>query len=203
MKRIIFLLVCILFIHIASAQWSNKWLSHTNHKHLLYTHGDVMVGTNSGGNLGMSFVYNRKYSVELGFSASSNKVLPAFPGMLKSASISESADIIASPEEMLENYHMMVGRHFYLNSKGTFRLVVQGGPGVSVVNTKSAVTKSTGYTVIPTVRTSDFSVMMNSKFEFPISKLIGFSAGPTLLVNHERKYFTMGVGFIYGIISKN
>lgn len=162
-----------------------------------------MVGNKSGGNLGLSFVFNSKYSVEIGYSASSNKVLPTFPDVLKSANKSESADIIASPNEMLENYHMMMGRHFNLNSKGTFRLVVQAGPGMSVINTKAPVAKSTGYTVIPTVRTNDFSVMMNSKFEFPISKLIGFSAGPTLLMNHDRKYFSMGVGFIYGIISRN
>lgn len=203
MKRIIVFFICILIINVARAQWSNKWLSNSDHKHLLYTHGDVMVGNNSGGNLGMSFVFNSKYSVEIGYSASSNKVLPTFPDVLKSANKSESADIIASPNEMLENYHMMMGRHFNLNSKGTFRLVVQAGPGMSVINTKAPVTKSTGYTIIPTVRTNDFSVMMNSKFEFPISKLIGFSAGPTLLMNHDRKYFSMGVGFIYGIISRN
>jgi hypothetical protein len=203
MKKITVLLICVLFMHVASAQWSNKWLSHTDHKHLLYTHGDVMVGNKSGGNLGLSFVFNSKYSVEIGYSASSNQALSNFTSVLKSANKSESAEIIASPDEMLENYHMMMGRHFNLNTKGTFRLVVQGGPGMSVVNTKSAVTKSSGYTVIPTVRTSDFSVMVNSKIEFPINRVIGFSAGPTLLMNHDRKYFSMGVGFIYGIISRN
>lgn len=203
MNRITVLLICILLTRVASAQWSNKWLSHTDHKHLLYTHGDVMVGTNSGGNLGLSFVFNSKYSVEIGYSASSNQALPNFSGVLKSASKSESTDIVASPDEMLENYHMMMGRHFDLNSKGTFRLVIQGGPGMSVINTKNPVTKSNGYTVIPTVRTNDVSVMMNSKIEFPINRVIGFSAGPTLLMNHDKKYFSMGAGFIYGIISRD
>lgn len=203
MEKITILLILMIFMNVANAQWSKKQLSHADHEHLLYTHGDVMVGTNSGGNLGLSFVFNSKYSVEIGYSASSNQALPNFPGVMKSASKSESTDIVASPDEMLENYHMMMGRHFDLNAKGTFRIVVQGGPGMSVINTKAPVTKSNGYTVIPTVRTNAVSVMMNSKIEFQINRFIGFSAGPTLLMNHDRKYFSMGVGFIYGIISRN
>lgn len=202
MRKITILLISIMLTNVVNAQWSKKQLLQTEHKHLLYTHGDILVGAQNGGNLGLSFVFNRKYSVEIGYSATTNDVMPNFPDVLKSANKSE-VDMILSPDEMLENYHIMMGRHFNLNSKGTFRLIIQGGPGMSVINVKAPVRKSTGYTVIPTVATNDISVMMNSKIEFPVNRVIGFSAGPSLLMNHDRKYFSIGFGFIYGIISKN
>ena len=199
MKKITVLLICVIFMHVANAQWSNKWLSHTDHKHLLYTHGDVMVGNNSGGNLGMSFVFNSKYSVEIGYSASSNQVLPTFPEMLKSAYKSEAEDIIALPDEMLENYHMMMGRHFNLNSKGTFRLVVQGGPGMSVILNSVGPDNMVSFAD----KMQEFSLMVNTKIEIPIIDMLGFSAGPTLVMNQERQDLTFCVGFIYGITTTN
>jgi len=51
--------------------------------------------------------------------------------------------------------------------------------------------------------TKDISCMINSRFEFPITDLFGFSAGPTLILNHEKSYLSFSVGFIYGIITKS
>lgn len=112
MKKITIMLIAIVFVNIANAQWSNNRVSHPDCTQILYAHGDVLVGNNSGGNLGMSFIFNSKYSFEIGYSATSNRVLPT-------------------------------------------------------------------------------------------NKMIGLSDYPTLLINRDSKYFSMGVGFIYGIISRN
>lgn len=204
MKPFILILVNVLIMSTASAQWSNEWRNSSKNKHLLYTNSDLMVGNSSGGNLGMSFVYNTKYSIEVGYSATSDQFNKPITG-LKSASKSTSAAEIP-PSQMMENFNMMVGRHFNMNSEGTIRFVLQGGPGMSVMmewvelqagNDLNSIVKS------KLVKENDFSLMINSKFEFPVTTLLGFSAGPTLIVNRDKSFLTFSVGFMYGIISKN
>jgi len=188
----------------ASAQWSNEWRNSSRNKHLLYTNGDLMVGNSSGGNLGMSFVYNAKYSLEVGYSATSNQFNTPLTG-LKSASKSNSADVIP-PGQLMENFNLMIGRHFNMNSEGTIRFVLQGGPGMSVMMEWVELQAGNGLNSIvksKLVKENDFSLMINSKFEFPITSLLGFSAGPSLIVNREKSFLSFSVGFMYGIISKN
>jgi len=188
----------------ASAQWSNEWRNSSRNKHLLYTNGDLMVGNSSGGNLGMSFVYNAKYSLEVGYSATSNQFNTPLTG-LKSASNSNSADVIP-PDQLMENFNLMIGRHFNMNSEGTIRFVLQGGPGMSVMMEWVELQAGNGLNSIvksKLVKENDFSLMINSKFEFPITSLLGFSAGPSLIVNRDKSFLSFSVGFMYGIISKN
>ena len=203
MKKLVFLSFCLLIITASQAQWSNQWNTKEN-EHLLYANGDLMLGNNSGGNLGLSFVYKSKLSVEVGYSAGSSQIDNQIP-ILKSATKSNEENIPAT-NEMMENFNIMLGRHFNLNSKETVRFVLQGGPGMSKMmnlmngqpsdnlndNSKNELT-----------RTKDFSFIVGSKFEFPITDLFGFSAGPTLILNHEKRYMSFNVGFIYGIISKS
>ncbi len=162
-----------------------------------------MVGNNSGGNMGLSFVYNSKYSVEVGYSAGSNQFVNQVP-VLKSGS-SSSAENFINPNEMMENYNIMVGRHFNLNSKETIRFIIQGGSGISVMidELTEQTDNNSGFEKKELLKNRDISFMINSKIEFPITDLFGFSVGPTLIMNHEKRYLTLSVGFIYGIISKS
>lgn len=206
MKKIIVLISgCFLITSSVLAQWSNKWLNHYNSKHLIYSQGDMMVGTNSGGNLGLNFVYNSKYTVQVGFSATSNQYGSSVTGALKSANMANPADLDPSMN-MTENYHLMVGRLINLNQKGTIRFVLQGGPGMSVSmvadEIKNAGNQNQDFSN-NAEKSKEFSVIVNSKFELPITKTFGFSAGPTLIANHERSFVSFGVGFMYGILSTN
>jgi hypothetical protein len=203
-KRFILFSVCVLAISTVTAQWSDEWLNSSRNKHLLYTNGDLMVGNSSGGNLGMSFVYNSRYSVEVGYSATSNQFNTPIPG-LKSAGKSNTTDAI-SPNQMMENFNIMAGRHFNMNSKETIRFVLQGGPGMSVMMEwidRQPVNNSKSFVISGLVKTKDISLMVNSKFEFPVTDLLGFSAGPTLIMNHDKRFLTFNIGFMYGIITKN
>ena len=204
MKRAILLSVCIFLIITVSAQWSGEWRVSSKNKHLLYANGDLMVGNSSGGNLGMSFVYDGKYSVEAGYSATSNQFTSPIT-RLKSASKSNVTDII-TPNQMMENYNIMAGRHFSMNKNETIRFVLQGGPGMSVMmelRDTPPGSNSNSFMKSEMIKTKDFSIMVNSKFEFLITDLLGFSAGPTLIMNHDKRFLTFSAGFMYGIISKN
>jgi hypothetical protein len=188
MKQLSIFAVLVLVSLTVSAQFANNWLPDHN-KHLLYSNLDLMMGTQAGGNLGMSFVYNSKYSVQVGYSSVSNKQAPLVP-LFKSATKTDNSSM-EIPSEMMENYNIMIGRHFNLNHNGTLRFIVQGGPGMSVLHDSFASDKN-----------QELSMMINTKIEFPIINLLGFSAGPTLVMNQERQNLTFCVGFIYGIISE-
>lgn len=203
MKKLILLSTCVFFISTAQAQWSQEWQTKEN-EHLLYANGDLMVGNNSGGNLGLSFVYKSKFSVEVGYSAGSNQINSQIP-VLKSA-IKSNAESLLNPNEMMENFNIMFGRHFNLNSRETIRFILQGGPGMSMMMNwlnEQPDTKLGSFPKNELIRTKDFSFALSSKFEFPITELFGFSAGPTLILNHEKRYMSFSVGFIYGIITKS
>ncbi len=203
MKKLILLSTCVFFISTAQAQWSQEWQTKEN-EHLLYANGDLMVGNNSGGNLGLSFVYKSKFSVEVGYSAGSNQINSQIP-VLKSA-IKSNAESLLNPNEMMENFNIMFGRHFNLNSRETIRFILQGGPGMSMMMNwlnEQPDAKLGSFPKNELIRTKDFSFALSSKFEFPITELFGFSAGPTLILNHEKRYMSFSVGFIYGIITKS
>ncbi len=203
MKKLILLFFCAFIINIAQAQWSHEWQTKDN-EHLLYASGDLIAGNISGGNLGLNFVYKSKFSLEVGYSAGSNQINNQIP-ILKSA-IKSNADNVLNPNEMMENFNIMFGRHFNLNPKETIRFIIQGGPGMSMMMNwlnESSDTQTNNFSKNQLIRTKDFSFSISSKFEFPINDLFGFSAGPTVILNHEKRYMNFSVGFIYGIITKS
>ncbi len=204
MKSLILLSILVILINSSFAQWSNYWINSIENKHLLYSTGSLMVGNQLGGNIGMTFVYDSKFSVQIGYSSQSDKMNAQNP-LFKSAMPSD-ADEFVVPEKMMENFNVFVGRYLYLNAKETIRLVVQGGPGMSVMIgevSQQPEDIENGYTKYIMQKTKGFSMILNSKFEFPVTELIGFSAGPTLIMDHEKQNLTFCIGFMYGIISRN
>jgi hypothetical protein len=188
MRQFILFTVLIIVTIPVTAQFANNWLTDHN-KHLLYSNFDLMIGTNAGGNVGMNFVYNSKYSVQVGYSSDSNTPVPFVQGFKSGTKSQNSTTEI--PVEMMENFNIMFGRHFDLSSKGTIRFIVQGGPGLSILHDSFVSDKN-----------QEFSMMINTKIEFPIIDMLGFTAGPTLVMNQKRQNLTFCVGFIYGIISE-
>lgn len=203
MKKIFLFSIFAFLINTSQAQWSQEWLSKDN-EHLLYANGDLMVGNNSGGNLGFCFVFKSKYSFEVGYSAGANQINSKLP-LLKSGSKSNAENQII-PAEMMQNFNIMFGRQINLNPKESIRFVLQGGPGISMMMKWMNEQQSNGpinFVKNELQSTKDLSFMINSRFEFPITDLFGFSLGPTLIFNHEKSYLSFSVGFIYGVITKS
>ncbi len=186
------------------AQWSNEFLIHKAEKHFLYGTGDVMLGNYNGGNIGMNYIYNSKYSVNFGFSVSSKSATNQLAESLKSAE-TNSIDIKV-PEEHLENFHLMIGRVFDLSPNNNIRVVIQGGPGVSAIREQVFTTINSNGTAfsnnqIGFRKRQQVSLIINPKIEFPVTSILGFSIGPMLIVNDERTFLGVSIGFLYGIIS--
>ncbi len=181
----------------SQAQWSYKFMSHQ--KHFLYTSGDYMVGETNGGKLGLNYVYDNKYLVNIGYSATNKTAYPLAGEYTKSAN-SQSVSVAGSEGfQNIENFHLMVGRFFKLNRKNTVRLLIQGGPGVLTSRKPEYTLPGDNYTT----NISQFpSLTLNPKLEFPFLYSLGFSVGPMIIVSSEQNYYGAGIGFMYGIIRR-
>src|SRR5680860_343268 len=85
MKILITLTFCFFLVNSIYAQWSNKFSTRWSEKHFLYASGDVMVGNYNGGDLGINYIINSKYSINFGFSASNKQTSSQPMDYLKSS----------------------------------------------------------------------------------------------------------------------
>lgn len=206
MKR--FLLIgCILLIaRLSFGQWSYEWLNRFNNKHLLYTLGDVVSnGSINGGNIGFSFVHKSNWCMQAGFAAASDNHPETGSVWLKSAVVNDLQEQ-GFNAAAFENYYLMLGRQFGLNKNGTIRLTLQGGPDMLLQKALAASQNqgglASGNNPVPDLA-REIGIMLNSKIEFPLTPLLGFSFGPTLIASRDTRMLAFGVGFIYGIITRN
>lgn len=207
MKNLIVLTFCFFIISSAFAQWSNKFSTRWSKKHFLYASGDVMVGNYKGGDLGINYIFDNKYSIKFGFSASDKQTTFLPSNYLKSSGY-ETPPNSTLPKENLENFHLMVGRVITLNSKKDFRIIIQGGPGLSI----SRVPINWHWRENKLFRTNyDYDIqqkkklnlIINPKIEFPFASIIGLSFGPMFMIDKEKSFFGAGIGIMYGIIGAN
>ncbi len=203
MKRIVLLIIGVLMLTVVKAQWSNKDKIHYAKKHFLYGTGNVMLGNYNGGDVAMNYIYNGTYSVNFGFSVSSKSISTQFAETLKSANISP-IDNLKTPEENLENFHLMLGRVIKLSPKKDTRIIIQAGPGVSTIREPVFKNNEAGFpnSQIGFRRRQQVSLIINPKIEFPVTYILGFSVGPMFIVNDERHFLGVSVGFLYGVISR-
>jgi len=199
MKKLLLIVAALLLTIASYAQWSYRFLSQD--KHFVYTSGDVVVGNKTSGKLGLNYVYNNKYIVNVGFSATA-KTEAAIPNeILKSAIALIPAN--STPAFVnSQNIHVMIGRVVKLNEEGTFRLLLQGGPGLYAKRSPSFTIDSNEYNYKMEV-VSSLCLVVNPKVEIPLFSTLGVSAGPMAVINQNEKYFGAGIGIMYGIIGKN
>jgi len=206
MKALLLLITFVFAVSAASAQWSNKFSGGWAEKHFIYGSGDVLVGNYTGKDISVNYIYNNKFSVKFGFSASDKLAsMPNFP--LKSGEDVSSMPG-HSPNENLENYHLMFGRVFRLDAKDKIRITVQGGPGISMLREPVVADNAVNSVFNPNTdvnyeKTKNLSFILNPKIEFPIGCILGLSAGPMVMINEDRTFFGASIGFMYGVIGCN
>lgn len=167
-------------------------------KHFLYTSGDYIVGETNAGNLGLNYVYNNKYLLNIGYSASA-KAESSLPEELTKSGKILSPAYHTDPFQNHENIHIMIGRILNLNRNKTVRIIIQGGPGIST-------SRKPKYSVIGNKyhykmkATQSPCLTINPKLEMPFCSTLGFSLGPLLIVSSEQKYIGAGLGIMYGVL---
>lgn len=204
MKKLIILTFFFFIFSNVFGQWSNKFSSRWSEKHFLYASGDVMVGNYNGGDLGINYIFDGKYSVKFGFSAT-NKQSASQPLDFLKSSENEIPPNFNLPSENLENFHIMIGRVISLNSKENFRIILQGGPGLCNARIptnwqwQDNNLYQANYNYDIQIK-KEISLILNPKIEFPLSSLVGFSFGPMIMISERQSFFGAGIGIMYGII---
>lgn len=199
MKTVLLLIAATLLTISSEAQWSYKFLS--QEKHFLYTSGDFIVGKQTSGQISLNYVYNNKYTVNVGFSATTKSETMLPDHILKSATQMIPLNS-ATPFNNSENMHVMVGRVFKLSHDGSVRLLLQAGPGLYTSRDPVFSVKSNAYD-FDIEANSSLCLVANPKIELPLFSTIGFSAGPMVMVNENQHYIGAGIGLMYGIVGKD
>ncbi|MDX8340715.1 hypothetical protein SLH46_16075 [Draconibacterium sp. IB214405] len=201
MKTLLFTTIFCLTALVSLAQWDGQ--PAVTKKHNLYSSGEYVVGEQQAGNIGLSYTYNNKYILSMGYTATFKSTVTPTAEFLKSAS-NLSPATTSVPFENTENLHMMVGRIFDLNKKSSVRLVLQGGPGISTFREPEFnLTQSGDQYNFETQTSKKFSLVLNPKVELPLYSSLGCSVGPMVMVNSNQTYIGAGIGIMYGLIKND
>lgn len=189
--------------NIAFGQFSYDFLRQ-NENQCLYVSGNTIIGNNDGGDIGINYMLNKKFSVKVGFCATNKLAVVAPSEFLKSASAQAPVDNTKSFKNF-ENFNILIGRVFLLNSKSKIRFNIQCGPGISNVRIPSNWRwtennmEASSYDYDINIK-KEISFTLNPKIEWPIARVLGFSFGPMYVRSKNNTYFGGGIGVIYGVI---
>lgn len=193
------LILSILFFAVATniqAQWNHN--DTAPQKHFLYTSGEYIVGESNGGNLGLNYIFDNKYSLSIGYVAT-NKADRTLPDQYLKSTEKLVAINPNQPFQNLEDFHLLLGRVINLTENNNIRLILQGGPGIS--NFREPIFTVTGNQYNHTIQTTKkLCFVLNPKIELPLSSTLGFSVGPMIVINNEEKYAGIGIGLMYGVL---
>lgn len=198
MKTITLFLLCCIAALVSQAQWSSD--NKTTNKHFFYTSGQYIMGESNGGNLGLSYIHNGKYTISIGYAATSKTTAQLPTDFLKSGVEYTLANPV-EPFQNLENFHLMVGRSWDLSQKKTIRVLLQGGPGLTTFREPEFMVSGNQYNYQMKSSTK-VSLVLNPKIELPLCCTVGCSIGPMIMVNGSQQYYGAGIGIMYGIVGK-
>lgn len=203
MKSLLLFAIFCITATTVSAQFSDKFLNSKSSNNSLYVTGDVMVGNYKGGDLGLNFMIDKKYSIKVGFSATDKSPIAPPSDFLKSAQTDVKSSDAAF--QNFENFYLTFGRVLFLNSKQKARIVLQGGPGISNMRTPDnwrwSVNDGSQAVYVNDISVSKkICLIVNPKLELPIAPVMGISVGPMYMYSKENSFFGAGIGIIYGLI---
>ena len=195
MKQIITILLCLISITIAKAQFDQN--------NAIYATGELNLGNYAGVDVNLNYVYKEKYSFKVGYTG--NIRTP------KSQPEDYSAGLLSfgllNAYDQVENYQIGFGRIIFLNENGTVRANISIGFGYTTIKEPGNWQRIYDESV-PGNYTRDFkeyntvSLIINPKIEFPFSRFYGLTVSPMVQINKDRTYFGIGIGQMFGLLRK-
>ena len=172
----------------------------------LYLSGEFNAGNYWGANLDLNYISQNKYSFMLGISGMFRES-PSMPDDYSSGV--EMIFTLGLSElhlDLMGTYHVLAGRIFELNKRRTIRLNAMGGIGYTEVSEltnwrHTGDTWGENYTY-DRIEYGVISLIVNPKFEFPITRNVGFTASPMLQLNKDRTFIGIGIGAMLGVLRK-
>lgn len=192
MKKTISIFILLFVVTNLNAQFSEK--------NAIYPAAEFYFGNYLGVNLNLNYVFNEKYSCQVGYSEfyresrSKPEDLTSLLGL-----ISDIGD-----NDYMQNYLFLVGKIFSLNEYGTTRL--NTSLGIGYTNIRERTNWEFVDNPLGDFYTSDIdkyntvSLIINPKFEFLFTRHIGLTLSPMLQINKDRTFIGIGFGVMTGIL---
>ncbi|EDP98107.1 hypothetical protein U8527_19065 [Kordia algicida OT-1] len=198
MKHIVFIVLFAISIQTTHAQFSEN--------HAIYGSGSLDFGNYFGADLNLNYVYQENYSFKIGYSghirSPKSKPDDYSTGLFRALTLG-----IASPYDNLETFHLMAGKIYKFNEKGTIRLNLS--VGLALVNIKEPTNwqmNDNGFLdqnyTWDYYEYSTIGIIINPKIEFPFTRHYGLSISPVLQLNKDRVYIGIGIGQMIGLLRK-
>ena len=170
-----------------------------------YVSGELNLGNYYGVDINYNYVFQNKYSLQLGFSGNVRKPITQ-PENYSSGLNGFFSGGIETPHDHFLNYKFDLGRIYNLNKNGTVRVNFLVGIGYTIIkepeNWKYAPSDSfinlvENYTYSYR-KNSALSIIINPKLEFPVVRHFGLTLSPMAQITKERTYFGIGFGTMIG-----
>lgn len=191
---------------LISISWINDLNAQVPQKNAFYHSGEFNAGSYYGLNLNANFVRNEKYSFQLGYSAHFRKAIDQ-PDNYSSGLLSVFLLGLNTPIDQVENFQVLTGRIIRLNTKGTIRVNLLAGIGLSFIREAVNWEYRESSLLVPNYsydynKHSTFSFIFNPKIEFPFTRYYGFTLSPLIHINKESNFYGIGVGHMAGLLRR-
>jgi len=194
MKRLAPLLLLVVLLNVAKAQ--------SVRENLFYVTPELNLGNYIGIGVDLNYLIKEEYSVKAGYTINRRKPVTQpkdfTHGDIPSLSLLSSND----PRQYFDNFQVEFGKIYYLDKKRRIRTNFAVGIGytrmsepINWLRNGNLVTSSFSWDV---KKTNGFSIILNPKIEFPLSRYYGFTFSLMLIANKEMAYFGIGVGQMIG-----
>lgn len=170
-------------------------------KHLVYYSNEMIFGNNIGFMGDVNYIYQEKYSAKVGLSINFQKS-PTQPKDYMSG-IEYFLTLGLDSREVAITTYLSAGRIFHLNPAKSLRLNAAVGVGFTQMELRSNYQPAP-----PQLFTKNYtydsrskgavSLIINPKLEIPLGRVVGISFSPIAIINSERGYYGLGIGYLLG-----
>ncbi|WP_046758105.1 hypothetical protein [Kordia jejudonensis] len=196
MKHFTVLLLLLLSAYSANAQFGEN--------HAIYASSGLHAGNYFGLNSNIDYVYKEKYSFRIGYSIyirePDSKPDDFSLGLFDALSLFNHFD-------QLETYQIMVGRVYKFNKRGTIRLNLSIGLGLTNSREPENWQRTNSFLFSRNYNWDynefqNISFIINPKIEFPLTRYAGLAISPIFQINKDRTYFGIGLESMLGLLRK-
>jgi hypothetical protein len=201
MKQITLTYFLLLTIASAKAQFDEN--------NAIYWGKEINLGNYFGINTNLNYVYKEKYAFSVGFTGNSRKAKSTpsnyYGGLFGALTLG-----LTGPKDILETYHIGIGRIYKLNKTGTKRVNLSVGVGYTTIREPTNWQLEGATVILPLSANytwsyneyNTMSLIINPRIEFPFLRFYGLTLSPMLQINKDRAYFGIGVGDMIGLLRK-
>jgi hypothetical protein len=155
--------------------------------------------------INLNYILNEKITFRAGYSNSS-RIARTLPDDYEMGLLGLFALGLNTPHDFMQNIQFEAGWVWNLNEKGTARFNACAGLAYTKIE------RPTNWEKVDTYMGSNYtwdyeflhkvSLVIHPRFEFPLIRYFGLSINPMLQTNRDMTFFGVGVGVMFGLLTK-